>query len=294
MLLNALNSADQAEQKALQQLASGKSVNVASDDPTAAAIEVQISSRRCLNDRFLQSATSISSELQVADSALNSVVTVLQRALTLGVQGANGTLSASDRSALGTEVQGISQQVLQTANLTFNGKYLFAGTATTEPPYVADDSAPGGYSYQGNDSTNSVEIEEGQQIATNQPGSELFSSPGANVFASLSNLAAMLQSPSSTSQDISDATTALREAYDQLNSSRTFYGCALDQLNSAEDFLNIEKVQLAQQMNATVGVDANQAATNLVNAENARNSALAAAAKTTGMSLLDYLSGTAG
>lgn len=293
-LLNALNSADQAEQNALQQIASGKRVNVPSDDPTAAAVEVQLSARSCLNDQFLRSAASIGSELQVADSALNSVVTALQRALTLGVQGANGTLSASDRSALGAEVQGIAQQVLQTANLTFNGRYLFAGTATSQPPYVLDTTAPGGVRYQGNDAVNRVEIEDGQQLATNLPGSKLFSAAGVSVFETLNNLANALESGNFASQDISDATAALRQSYDQVNSSRTFYGNTLDQLNSAQDFLNAEKVQLAQQINVTVGVDANQAASNLVNAENARSAALAAAARTTGMSLLDYLANTGG
>ena len=284
--LNAMSAADQAEQTALLQLTTGKRVNVASDDPSAAGREVAISSQSGDCDQFLRSTASISSELQTADSALNSGVTALQRAISLGVEGANGTMSQQDRAALASEVQSISQQMLSVANLSYNGKYVFAGTADSQPPYVA---AAGGIVYQGNDSVNQVEIEAGQTIAVNQPGSQLFSAAGANVFHALSDLATALQSSSSTTDDITNATNEVSAAYNQLNSARTFYGSTLDQLNASQDFLNSEKLQLTQQTSDLVGVDMNQAATNLANAETARNAALQAAASVGNVSLFNYL-----
>jgi flagellar hook-associated protein 3 FlgL len=288
-VLNALSVADQAEQAALLQLTTGKRVNVASDDPSAAAREVGISSQSGDCDQFLRSIASISTELQTADSALNSGVTALQQAISLGVEGANGTMSQQDRAALANEVQSISQQMLGIANLSYNGKYVFAGTADSQPPYVA---AAAGIVYQGNDSVNQVEIEAGQSIAVNQPGSQLFSAAGANVFQALSDLSATLQSSSSTTDDIANATDEVRAAYDQLNSARTFYGSTLDQLNASQDFLNTEKLQLTQQSSDLVGVDMNQAATNLTDAETARNAALQAAASIGNLSLFNYLTTT--
>ena len=285
-VLNALSAADQAEQTALLQLTTGKRVNFASDDPSAAAREVAISSQSGNCDQFLRSISSISSELQTADSALSSGVTALQRAIALGTEGANGTMSQQDRAALASEVQSISQQMLGVANLSYNGKYVFAGTADSQPPYIA---SAGGIVYQGNDSINQVEIESGQTIAVNQPGSQLFSAAGANVFQSLSDLATTLQSSSSTTDDIASATNEVSAAYNQINSARTFYGSTLDQLNASQDFLNSEKLQLTQQTSDLVGVDANQAATNLANAETALNATLQAAASVGNLSLFDYL-----
>ena len=284
--LNAMSAADQAEQTALLQLTTGKRVNVASDDPSAAAREVAIASQSGNCDQFLRSISSISAELQTADSALSSGVTALQQAISLGVEGANGTMSQNDRAALASQVQHISQQLMSVANLSYNGKYVFAGTADSQPPYVA---AAGGVTYQGNDSVNQVEIEAGQTIAVNQPGSQLFSAAGANAFQALSDLATALQSSSSTTDDIANATNQVRTAYDQLNSARTFYGSTLDQLNDGQNFLNSEKLQLTQQSSDLVGVDMNQAATNLANAETARNAALQATASIGNLSLFDYL-----
>jgi flagellar hook-associated protein 3 FlgL len=261
-------------------------VNVNSDDPSAAASEVEVSAQSGDDDQFLRSIASISTELQTADSALNSGVTALQQAISLGVEGANGTMSQQDRAALANQVENVSQQMLGIANLSYNGKYVFAGTADSQPPYVA---GAGGIVYQGNDSVNQVQIEAGESIAVNQPGSQLFSAAGASVFQALSDLATTLQSANSTTDDIANATNEVRSAYDQLNSARTFYGSTLDQLNASQDFLNSEQLQFTQQSGNLVGVDMNQAATNLTNAETARNAALQAAASVGNLSLFNYL-----
>ncbi len=285
ILLNALEAADRAQQNALLQMTTGKRVNVASDDPAAAAMQVQTANQIFAGDQFLRSIASVAGELQTADSALSSCVTTLQRAISLGVEGANGTLSQQDRDALAGEVKGISDQVLGIANLNYNGHFLFAGTADSQKPYILDPNVPGGVTYRGNDLTNQIEVETGYTVAMNLPGSKLFSAAGANVFEALSGLATALQN--GTAVDI--ATESLRGAFDQLTNSRVFYGSTIDQLVSDRDFMQSEKLQLQQATDDSVGVDMNVAATNLVNAQNARNSALAAAAQSSSLSLLDYL-----
>jgi len=286
IVLNALSAADQAEQTALLQLSTGKSVNVDSDDPVAASLEVGIAAQSGDCDQFLRSISSISTELQTADSALNTAVTSLQQAISLGVEGANGNMSEQDRDTLANQIQDISQQMMGIANLNYNGAYVFAGTATSQPPYVA---TAGGVIYQGNDSVNQVEIEPGQSIAVNQPGSQLFGGSNSGLFQALSDLASALQNSNSTTEDIGNATNEVSAALDQLNTARTFYGSTVDQLNSSQDFLNTETLQLTQQSSNLVGADLAQATTNLANAETARNAVLQAAASIGEVSLFNYL-----
>jgi flagellar hook-associated protein 3 FlgL len=180
--------------------------------------------------------------------------------------------------------------MLSVANLSFNGHYVFAGTANSQPPYVVDNTVPGGVKYQGNDNSNSVEIETGRSIAVNEPGSQLFSAAGANVFTALNDLATTLEDPTSTTDDIGNATTEVSTAYSQLTSARAFYGSTMDQLLSTQDFLDSESLQLSQQQNSTIGVDMNVAATNLTNAEAARSATVQAASSLSSMTLMDYLS----
>jgi len=93
----------------LQQISTGQRVNVPSDDPAGAASLVRNAGQTATADQFLRSITSVTGLLQTADSTLNSVVTALQRAISLGVQGANGTLSDSDRADVASELTGIKQ-----------------------------------------------------------------------------------------------------------------------------------------------------------------------------------------
>ena len=237
---------------------------------------------------YQRSVSSLHSELQTADSSLNSAVTALQSAISSGVEGANGTLSQQDRQSLAQQVSGVTQQVLSVANLNYNGHYLFAGTADAQPPFVQN--SDGTISYKGNDHVNSVEIETGQSVAVNQPGSALFGASGAGVFQALNDLTTALQDPNATSEDIGNATTELRTAYDQLDTAESFYGNTIDQLVGAQYTLNNENVQLSQEQNSTVGVDMNVAVTNLTNAEESRQATVQAAATIDNLSLMDYLS----
>jgi len=100
----------------------------------------------------------------------------------MGVQGANGTLSDSDRQALAAEVDGIQQQVLSIANSSVSGNYIFACTKVTTPAYVVDGGDPSGLRYQGNTGVNQIELQPGLSTAINVPGSQIFSSANGSVF----------------------------------------------------------------------------------------------------------------
>jgi len=140
-ILTAIWQTQEQENTALQQVSTGRRVNVPSDDPAAAAALVGNLTSSAQNDQYLQNTSSVEGMLQTADSTLSSVVSVLNQAISLGVQGANGTLSPSDQQGIAQQVIGIQSQVLQLANTSYQGIYIFAGTATTTPPFVADPSA---------------------------------------------------------------------------------------------------------------------------------------------------------
>src|SRR5579862_3049499 len=111
-LLSYLDQTEQQINHDLQQVASGQTITIPSDNPAGAAMLVRNAGQTAETDQFLRSVGSLSSEMQNADSALSSVITALQRAISLGTEGANGTLNDSDRAALANEVQGIQSQLL--------------------------------------------------------------------------------------------------------------------------------------------------------------------------------------
>jgi flagellar hook-associated protein 3 FlgL len=285
-LLAAVNNAQEQQNTAMLQMASGRRVNKPSDDPAAAAVLVQNQAQSDAVDQYLRSADSIRAQLQTTDSTLNSVVLALTRAISLGVQGANGPLSDANRASVVGELNGIQEQLLSLANLSFQGQFVFAGTATQTQPFVVDATQPSGVRYDGNNGANSVEVGNGISMQTNLPGSQMFTKPGSDTFQAIHDLITALQ----TNTGIGAAVTGVRGAFDQITAQRVFYGNALNQLQAQQTYLNSDKLQLSQQQNTVGGANMTAAATNLLSAQNARTAALEVAGRIAQSSLFDFLS----
>ena len=283
-LLAALESLQQQQNTATLELASGSSINQPSDNPAGAAELVRVTDQSSQVDSFQLSLSSISGQYSTADAALDNVVTELQRAISLGTEGANGTLSQTDRFNVANEVVGIQSQLLSLANTSYQGQYLFAGTAITQP-FVLDPSQASGVRYTGNTGTNSVSIGNGYQIQTNLPGSQVFNGPGADVFQAINDLINGLRSGTG----IDTAVTELGTVVNYVSGQQVFYGNALDQTQSQQNYLNTESLGLKQQQNTVGAADLAQVASQIANDEIATNATLAAISKMPQTSLFDYL-----
>src|SRR3984885_13199128 len=180
-------------------------------------------------DQYTQNVTGVQSQVQAADSALSSVESSLTQAISLGNEGEKGTESTADQQAIASQVQGILSSVVTQANTSYEGSYLFGGTATSQQPYTADSSSPTGYTYNGNGGQNSVAIGDSTSVQVNLPGSQIFSNSTTSVIGSLSALVTALQSGNSAA--ISTATTGVSTALSYVGQQRVFYANAESQLN---------------------------------------------------------------
>src|ERR1700742_4893442 len=111
-----IQQSTQAVSTALQQLSTGKRVNALSDDPSASASMVRSLASSANVDRYTSNTTTMLSQLQTADSAISTVVTSLNQAVTLGTEGANGTITATQRQQIASQVQGVISTVVAQAN----------------------------------------------------------------------------------------------------------------------------------------------------------------------------------
>jgi flagellar hook-associated protein 3 FlgL len=283
-LLAALADTQQRQNTSSLDLATGTRINQPSDDPAGAAQIVINTAQSSQADTFLRSITSVTGLLQTADSTLNSVVTALQRAISLGVEGANGTLSDSDRADVASELTGIKQQLLSLANTPYQGGFIFSGTSTVQP-FVADASSSSGVTYNGNAGTNNVEVGQSYSLQINQPGSQLFTSPSGNVFQSISDLINALQS----NTNIGSAVSEVSDAYNHITGQRVFYGNALNQLQAQQTYLNSEKVSLATAADSISATDMAATSTEFTQSQVAIQADLAAVSRISQSSLFDYL-----
>jgi flagellar hook-associated protein 3 FlgL len=284
-LLASIQQSQANQNIATQQLSSGRSVNQLSDNPAAAAAVVQNHNQASQDVQYLQSIDSLQGRFQTADSALSNVVTVLTRALSLGVEGANGTLNAGDQQAIASEVQGLLNQTVSLGNTNYQGSYLFGGTAVNTQPFSLD-AATNAVTYNGNANTTSVLLSAGVAVTANVPGSQLFRNTNGSVLGSLQDLYTALN----TGTNIPAAVTEIQNALSQVDIQRVTYGNALNQINLSQNFLNQDQINLSTQENALVGVDPAVAATNFSQAQVANQATLSATARVLSLpTLLDFL-----
>ncbi|MGI4756690.1 MAG: flagellin [Janthinobacterium lividum] len=129
---NSLSGTQMNLQKTLTQLSTGLRINSGADDAAGLSIANGMQANIAALTQSAQNATNGVGMLQTADGALSQVTTLLNRAVTLATEAANGNLttgSGSQSDALNTEFTSILAEVNQIGQTTdFNGQNVFAST----------------------------------------------------------------------------------------------------------------------------------------------------------------------
>lgn len=286
-IIAGIEQSEQSLQTAETEVSTGLLVQTPSDNPSAASALVVNQAEAARVDQYTTNTETALSQAQAATSALSSVNTLLTQAVSLGTEGANGTVSTAQRQAIATQIQGILANVVSDANTTYQGVAIFGGTSNATAAFVASSTSADGYLYLGNSNANSVAVSDTESIQSTVPGDTIFTSASASILGSLSQLATALES--GTTSDIGTATNAVSTALTWLGTQQTNFQNASSQLTAQEDYLSQEKVTLSTVQSNLVDVDSATAAENLAQAEEQNSSVLAAAAKVLPVSLLNYL-----
>lgn len=119
------------------QLTSGKKVNVASDDPIAAARAERALAgiaREDANQRSLDASRNV---MQLSESAIGDAVSLLQTARESLVAAGNGSYTDKERQALALKLKDIRSQMLTIANRSDgSGGFVFGGQGSATPPFL--------------------------------------------------------------------------------------------------------------------------------------------------------------
>lgn len=242
-LVTALDFAQGREQQLSNELASGVRINSLSDDPVAAGRNVLLLNQIRRDDAFTQTSSLITGQLQVADSALGSVVAQLTQALSLATSANNGTMNASDVQAIGSQIAGILNEVESLANSNYQGQYIFAGGRTTTQPFSTSTDTPGVTIYDGDSDVNFLETPNGQKIQLNVPGDQIFLG-ARSVFGVLNNLVADFSSGTVDSTQAQQDTRDLTAALSYVSQQRVLIDNSITQLTAAGNAVTNEKTQL--------------------------------------------------
>lgn len=286
MILDSTLSNIETNQNRLQQLqdqiTSGSQLTKPSDNPIGVANALNLQDSISQSQQYQKNIDQATSWLNTTDSTLSSLTSALDRARELNVEAANGTLGATDRSAISAEIAQLQQHVLDLSHAKYGPYYLFSGTASDKPGYTtAAPSSAGGY--QGNSAQILREVAPGTTIGVNSDAKVTFDP----IFTALQTLQQGL-----TGNDTDVMQTSLDQldtALDAIDVSRSEVGAKVNRLDFLQQRQSSVEVNLTGLLSDTKDVDMAKALTSFSMAQNVYQASLQAGAKTIQPSLLDYL-----
>jgi len=211
-------------------LSSGQRLARSSDDPVGASRLRQLQRADALSTVDVANAQRASSDLQLADGALQSFADYVTRVKELATQAANGTLTAAQRAGIGDEIAAIRLNVIQLANARDSaGAALFGGLAAGNA-YTLD--AAGTAVYAGTATAGELPLGDGQNVTRSLTGAEFlnFAVNGAptDLMAAMKALADALQAGGAGAQQAArDGMAAMDQGLEAITTAQTVVGTRL-------------------------------------------------------------------
>jgi len=302
-LHNNLNSTSSLQQK----LSSGQNINRPSDDPVGLVQVLDLSNTLRTDQQYAKNIQSAISEANTSDSAMNSMVSLIQRAQEITTQAANFTTGSDGRKSIGLEIDQIIDQMVQLGNTEVGGTYIYGGMKTDTPPFSRSGDT---VTYSGTPSTlawqRSSEIAKGVQVNVNVNGSDLLgsasvtsSSPLPNTFAvgsqgifkTLLDLKNDLNASSDTNQtaEIQARLDELTANLNTITGQQATVGAVSNRLSLSQGRIDDRKSVLTQQYATLQDVDMPSTIAALNSQQNTLEASLNVTARVLQNSLLSYL-----
>lgn len=162
-------------------LTSMRKIRLPSDDPVSTIFAMDYDTRLKEISVYLRNIDESISRLNLYDSNLDSVTSLIQRARELVIQSATGTYTQEDRKKMAVEIDQIIRQLAVLANEYYKDVAMYAGTRTN-PPFLLsygysrelEHEIVTGVRYVGTGYRLKAEIEKKEYIEINVPGSIAF------------------------------------------------------------------------------------------------------------------------
>jgi flagellar hook-associated protein 3 FlgL len=279
-VLSDLRRVQERLSQAQSQVSSGKRIEKPSDDPLGAERATRLRSELETTSAYRTSVDESRSWLDATDGALTSLDDIVQRARELTVQAANGATTAAGRQSIKQEIDQLTEEAQATLNRAYDGRYLFSGTATDQPPYTAAT----GDAYQGDANPVVRQIGPNVSVQVNVTGDDVLS----GLLPALRTLSNHLASNDVASLQTSDL-QALDAGMNTLADKHAQVGAITNRVDAAGRRLDDLHDVTTAFLSKTEDADLPQALTDLTAQQNALQSALRGGATLIQQSLMDFL-----
>jgi flagellar hook-associated protein 3 FlgL len=138
-ILADLNRVNERLSKVHSKISSNKEITRPSDDPYNTSRAMALRTSMEATQQYQRNINDAQGWQESAEIALSDITDAIRRAGELVLEGSSDTAPAEARLAIAQEIDQIIAGVKQNANATYGGRYVFAGTASDQAPYVEGD-----------------------------------------------------------------------------------------------------------------------------------------------------------
>lgn len=264
------------------QLSTGKKITKPSDDPVVAMKGMFYRSNLSEVEQYKRNLSEAYLWMENSEAGVEHVNEALQRVRELTVQGANGTLSETDKQAVAKEIEQIKKDIMSVANTQVAGRYIFNGTNTSKAP-VTDDGE-GSPKVDFNIGDYSIEVSRGVSLKSNINPENVF---GQKLFDTLQGIQ---ESLNGTKQlDFNELLNDLDSQMDSLSAERSELGARYNRLEMVESRIDQQEVVANRILSDNEDADIERVITDLTTQESIHRAALSVGARIIQPTLMDFL-----
>jgi flagellar hook-associated protein 3 FlgL len=283
--LSAINTASSQLAKAQQQVSTGRRINGAGDDPLGTQQAILERDTISTIDAYTRTTDSASARLASADSVLTAYSDKLTSAITTALSAQGAQVNTAARTSAAQTIRSLRDALVGDLNTTFNGTYLFAGTTATAAAYA---QVGGVWTYQGNNSTAQVEVEQGRTVSVSFDGQSIAQcTDTTDVFSAMDALATAIEAGDNAG--ISTGMDALQRAFDRAQRAQGLLGSDEQGVSAATTRLSTLRVAAEGRRSKLEDANLAEAVSRMTQADTAYRAALGAVSTAERQSLLDYL-----
>ncbi|HEX7083896.1 MAG TPA: flagellar hook-associated protein FlgL [Gaiellaceae bacterium] len=265
-----------------ERLSSGKQLTKPSDDPFGTSRALLFRGELTANKQYQSNVNEANAWLSTTDTALGSISDDAARARDLLLQGANGSMSQTDRDAMADELDQLADSIKTAGNTQYAGNYVFGGTKTSTQPFTIG----GADTYAGDTSAINRQIGQAVTMQVNVTGDTVVSP----VLAAIRQAAIDLRAGGTPGNLGTSDLKALDAASDNISETRAIVGARQNRLTAATSRLQQIQQAQTQQLSDTEDADMAQTMIDFSTQSAVYQAALKAGATLIQPSLMNFLS----
>ncbi len=271
-----------------QEMASGKRLIDASDDVPATGRVMAYESEKRTLQQFERNAQRGLTNISISTTALNSIKSIANKIFNLAPSAA-ASGDPSQHTALGTQIDGLLEQVFSLANNQVNGTYLFGGQETGAAPFSATRDGNGritAITYNGDTgAAPEVAVSESARVATLNNGTQ-----NQELESMMNNMVALRDAVFTDNKPaIGAAQNTLGDDEDNLVTMLSTLSTSQFRIKATQEQNTVRFNQLANLSSAESDIDLAETIIKYQSAERSYEAALKAGSNLLQRSLLDYI-----